>query len=467
MEVYREVRPLEWPPAVVAQSVFGDSRQRRRTTRRGFGLYRTDVRIDEDDGSLETSVRVPGALGLCVFAILVAGATVVHPDLRLPALWLGVLAVVVPLGHLIPSLDERPSVGSVTDRRISPASVPAFVAVVAVLWLTLRPALGGPAGLFSGCLLAIGAGSYGVATGWRTASVSTLWLAVAGLLPLLSTVATLALTAALLDIGVSTGHVLVVGSLSALFSLALVFAYCWLAYRYVSDARFAPLAGPPVRMALFAGYLLVVTGLCVTGYLLAVDVAGAFGIPFLLVTGLPLVVPLGGWVYDALETATARYEVLRNAERRTVDGTPVYVLDVDATDVRALSVPRGVLLGRPVLDELPEDELSALVAHERYHLRNRERALRALVAVAALPVGRNAMVAFLDYPARERSADRHAAGVAGSGPLVRALRRLEGLDGARSADCALLAAPYALLFGAVPGAASYPSVDDRVAAVTR
>jgi len=466
MELYRERRPLERPPALAARDLFGDAERRRRERTHAAGLVRSTLRVDGTDGVVVATVRARGAGLLAALAVLVASLAVPEPRLRLPALWLCAAVVLTPLVHLVPGVTPSETAGRVTDRRITAATAPAYVAAVGLLWLALRPVVGPVATVLCGSVLAVGLGSYAVATGCRTESVSPLWLAVAGLLPAVATVANLSVAAALTE---TAGRwTAVVGSAAfAAFSVGLVVAYCWLVSGAVRRATFGPLASAPLRACALGGYLLVVAGLCLAALDLASTVVGRAPPPLVAVLCLPMAAPVGGWLYHVIETAAVRYRTLRRAERPTVDGTRVYVVDSEATFVRAVPFPRGVAVSRSVVRRLSGEELAAVVAHESHHLRARDRTLLALATLASVPVGRNALVAFLDYPARERAADDHAADVAGPEALVGALRRLDGLGSGSARAPTPFAAPYALLYGAAPGAANHPPVDDRVAAVTR
>lgn len=465
MEVYREDRTLDRPPGAVARAVFGAADDRHRTTRR-FGLYRTETVLDEAAGELRTTVAVPG-VGLAVAAaVCLAALGLARPGMRLVALWTCALAVVGPLGHLLAGLDARPDAGRVTQRRVSPATAPAYAAAVGSLWLTLAPALGHDATFLCAALLVVGAACYAVGAGWRTPSVSTLWLPAAGLLPVLSAVAALAVALSLAG-PASPGVAVAAGASVTLVSLGVLAAYSYLVCRSVRSARFAPLGSTGRRVTLLVGYLGVVAVLVGVALRLAGGVADRFGLPVAAALAAPLVLPAGGWLHHAGRTTVARVAAVRRATRRTVDGVPVYVLDVDAPVVHAVSVPRGVIAARPVVAALSDEELAAVVAHERHHLRDRARLAGLLFGAAAVVVGRNPVAAFRDHPARERSADRYAAERAGVGPLVRALRRMEGLDRGAVGPPRPVAAPHALLYGSVADAAVYPSVDERIAAVSR
>lgn len=467
MEVYREEQSLTRPPAVVARNRFGDAESRERTVSYAWGFVRTTSRVRGSDGTVVTSVHVRGVLALTVLAVLTAAVGVSRPAVRVPALWLCALVVLAPLTYLLPGVAPRTGTGRVSDRRITGVTAPAYVGAIGLLWVSLSPIVGTVATVLCVSVLAVGLGCYAVAVGWDTPSVSTLWLAAAGLLPAVVAVANLTLAAALLQ--TTAGWRIAVGGATAfaVASFGLVVAYCWLVHRSVSRATFAPLASGPYRAVALIGYLLVVVALGLTMVDLASSLVTSAPLPFVGLLCLPLALPVGGWFYDVAVTVRARYLTLRLAERREVDGTAVYVVEADVALVRAVPFPRGVLVTSEVVDALADDELAAVVAHERHHLRRRDRLLLGAALLASIPVGRNALVAFLDYPARERAADEHAVAVAGPDALVRALRRLETLESPDLAAPHPLAAPYALLYGAAPGAATHPSVDDRVAAVTR
>lgn len=465
MEVYREERPLDRPPSVAARQLFDDADRRQRSVVH-TGLRRTDLRVRDDEGVVVTSVHVRGVTVLSALAVLAAVIAVVRPSARIPALWLCALVVLAPLAHLFPGGEAPPAFGRVTERRISLVTAPAYVAAIGLLWVSLRPVLGPVASVVCGCVLIVGGGSYAVAAGWRTASVSTLWLAVAGLLPPVATVSNLSVGVALFDT-TTDGRIAVAGVIAfAVFSFALVVAYSWLVHENVRKATFEPLDSPFRGVAL-AGYLLVVATLCLAVVTLASRLTTAWSVGGVGVLCLPMTIPVGGWLHHAAVTLRTRWSLLREAERCTAGDATLYVVDSGRPVVQALPMLGGVLVSRTVIDALAEDELTAVLAHEAHHLRGRDRAFLAVATLTSLPVGRNAVVAFLDYPARERAADDYAAAVVAADALVRALRRLETLDSPDASAPHPLVTPYALLYGAVPGAATHASVDERIAAVTR
>jgi Zn-dependent protease with chaperone function len=462
MEVYRETRTVARPPAAVATAVFGDGDARRRTATRA-GLYHVETTFDPAAGTLRTSVAVPGLAGLVALAVLLALLGVGTPRLRLLSLWLAAAAVVVPLGHLLPWLDAGPAVGRVTDRRVSPVTAPAFAAAVGSLWLTLAPVLAGVAAVFCAVVALVGAACYAVGAGWRTAAVSSLWLPAAGLVPILSTLGGYAVVLAVAEQGATVAAR--AGVAVAALSIGFVVGYSALLSRAVATARFEPLDSRSRRLT-FAGYLAVVALLGTVFVGLAGRVLARHGPVLTVVLAAPLAIPAGGWLVSVTRSALARLAAVRRADTRTVEGVTLYVVPGERPHVTATMVPRGVVTTRAVLDTLAEDELAAVVVHERHHIAARGWPTRVVLEVAAMVVGRNPVAAFLGAPARERTADRYAVAHTGAGSLVGALRRLERLEPGARPSPSPIAAPYAVLYGRVPDAAIYPSVDERIAAVT-
>ncbi len=131
-----------------------------------------------------------------------------------------------------------------------------------------------------------------------------------------------------------------------------------------------------------------------------------------------------------------------------------------------------------LLDELADEEVAAVIAHEEYHVRNGDPRWNLLASLFGLAVGgRNALVVAHDYPRVEREADRYAAREHGTETFVRALRRIERLRATvPPADAhteavgsgvlpRILAAPYRVLFGSVVLENAHASTDERIEAV--
>ena len=481
MQAYHETRNLRRPAALVRCTLDDDERFARAATdatdqwTASRWPYTTTATLDAAAGELRLSVALasgyrPGAvlLPLVVLAGLLLGAPA-WPFLT--ALWAGAVLTLLPLGPLLvgplPPTDGLRTV----DRSVSRVALAPYAAATLALVGALQgfpPAVAAaPA-----CVLGVvGAGAYLLAgTGRR---VTALDLPLSGLLaPLLAATNTV-VAAALLRDPASPGLAVALAVAVALVLLGLFGLYCRLALRRFAAARVAPVArryravaagGYGVLALLLAGTVLLALRAVVGGGVgpggpldgVAVPapatVRAAFG-------GLPavvgaaataafyalLVAPLAwlaaGWLahvirgVEGLALALTRSEPLAD-ERAAVLPVPVRLLPTEQPVVRPVSVPgywRGVLIGRPVLAALDDDELHAVLAHEAYHLRHRDLTVAGVASLAAVAFGgRNALLAFYDYAAAERAADAHAADAAGPDALVRALRRLEGLraDGA-------------------------------------
>lgn len=530
MEAYHETRTLDRPAALVRAAFADDARftddsadgpdgadgsGSRWVARRG--PYRTTAELDAATGDLRVSVALPGEYGPGAVALLLAvvGALALGapPWTFLPALWGGVVLTLLPVGHLLVGpLPETPGVHTV-DRGLTATTLAPYVATALALFGTLRgvvsPSL---AAAPVAVLAAVGAGAYLLAgTGRR---VTALDVPLSGLLAPLVAATNLLVAGALLRDAASPALAAALTGALALALGALFPAYCRLALRRFRAARLAPVPRRYRRLAAlgYGALTLVLAGSVVLA--LRAVVAGAT-VPFapgrdvlrsalgsgLGVVGftLLLVAPLAwlvvGWLVHLVGSvggrlvALARSQPLAGVASEGADGAdpvPVRVVRTDRPLVRPISVAglwRGVLVGRPVAETFAADELRAVVAHEAHHLDGRDLTAVAAATLAGLGFGgRNALLAFYDYGAAERAADEYAARTVSPDAVVRALRRLEGLQsrgaGAAVADggdgwvpglssrvrgvCGALRAPYDLFFGRVLLDAAHPSVDERI-----
>lgn len=539
MEVYRETRTLDRPAALVRAALDDDARFRaddaaatgapppdrppasdRWTARRG--PYRTVAELDAVGGDLRVTVALPDAyrlLGIGLLLAVLAGLVGGVPAWAfLPALWAGAALTLLPVGHLLvgplPAVSGAPTV----DRGLAAATLAPYAATALALFGGLHGTLTVPAAAAPVAVLAaVGAGAYLLAgTGRR---VTALDVPLSGLLAPLVAATNLLVAGTLLRDAASPA--LAVGLVAALAAAlgSLFPAYCLVALDRFRAARLTPVArryralaavgygvltlllGASVALALRAavGGVPVPFGpsRAVLREALGSDLAAA---GFVLLLAAPLAWLTVGWLAHLAGSvggrlvALARSTPLRRATRP--DGAeaarsdrfpvPVRVVPTDRPLVRPVAVGglwRGVLVGRPVVEELAADELRAVVAHEAHHLEGRDLTAAAVAALAGLGFGgRNALLAFYDYAAAERAADEHAARTVGADAVVRALRRLEGLqsraagaavaDGGPAGDSAArsatrtarrtLRAPYDLFFGRVLLDAAHRSVDERI-----
>jgi Zn-dependent protease with chaperone function len=545
MEAYHETRTLDRPAALVRATFDDDARFHpdsetedgsdtaaaagsRWVARRG--PYRTTAELDAATGDLRVSVALPEEYGsgavLILLAVVGALALGAPPWTFLPALWGGVALTLLPVGHLLVGpLPETPGV-HVVDRGLTATTLAPYAATALALFGTLRGVVSPPlAAAPVAVLAAVGAGAYLLAgTGRR---VTALDVPLSGLLAPLVAATNLFVAGALLRDARSPALAVGLAGALALALGALFPAYCRLALRRFRAAQLTPIARRYRALAALGyGALTLVLAGSVAVALLAVIAGGDLplvgdAVPLapgravlrgalgsdLAVAGftLLLVAPLAwlavgwvahlGWGVGARLLALARSEPVRGDRFDSGEGggaplpVPVRVVPTDRPLVRPVAVAgvwRGVLVGRPVAEALAADELRAVVAHEAHHLGSRDLTAAAVATLAGLGFGgRNALLAFYDYAAAERAADERAADTVGTDAVVRALRRLEGLQtrgagnaladgsggrppagrsahGAARSTWRLLRAPYDLFFGRVLLDAAHRSVDERV-----
>jgi Zn-dependent protease with chaperone function len=114
---------------------------------------------------------------------------------------------------------------------------------------------------------------------------------------------------------------------------------------------------------------------------------------------------------------------------------PVRVIQTEklvARPIQTISNRKAVLLSSGVLETLQEDEVRAVIAHERYHLENQDLMWTRVAALLGFFLGgKNILVALYDFPKIEMEADEFAAQEVGTQPLIRALHRWEQAEAAQ------------------------------------
>ncbi len=492
-EVYRERHRLRAPAALVAGRItaqVGDPDDAgadgdgltRWTYRRLWGVYACRVVLDPAAGRVTASVAVPraylpAAVGTLLAAVGAAVASlpaVVHLGL----LWVAVALALVPVAHRWPGVPaDLPAFGGgaeVSSRRLRPAVVPAFLAVVAALWASLLAGSRGSQGAAAavGALSVVGLAGYAVggALPWRErgTGLPTVGIGLSALLAPLVAAGNVLVAGRLLAAGPPGVGV----ALSVAVALAMDVAYlqyCRVALERYAGARIVPLRTRRARLVGLGVHLLANGGLLAgtalgtwlvvarihpgvsPGPLAGIGEAASTGTPaggaalppagavmLVVVVLAPVLVVAVGWVYHVLADAAAGVSALLAASPvatpAPIDGAEpavaVRVADLGAPVLWPVAIPgvaRFVVVDRTVYEELAGDELAAALAHEAYHLRG-DPALSVIATLGAVAVGgRNALLSFFDYPAVERAADDFAADLVGADPLVRALRRLERL----------------------------------------
>jgi Zn-dependent protease with chaperone function len=553
--VYRETYELRAPAELVAgvlEDQFGtpltDGHAKTWSTSQGWGLYDYDVRLDLSAGKVTTTISIsewfPILALSSLLALVLVLTTPVPPSVHLGLIWTYGAVAFVPVAHLWPGVTKSPSLGdraTAVSRELTPYAAPAYVTVVGLQWAALRPVNPDPVvDVLSVVLLLVGGGIYynSHQFGDVAPEITALSIPLSGLLPPLISAGNLVIARTVLTnpdtnwIGVG---LLLACSLS--FTVAFV-VYCQTALRSFAQARFAPLGSPLTRtigLVLYLGLnavLLASIGLAVgflaTGLITDPTTAAgqevalayetldtafqplpffrsrAYSIGFYVVLLYPLLTLGFAWLYYVVTGLASRLIIFYQAEELSVAEFPidlrytVYVTDRDDLLARPMSFGFGlyqaIVVGSTVVDHLDENELAAVLAHESYHLRNRDLVVSSLATFASFAFGgRNGLLAFYDYPRIERAADTYASEVVSASAMVRALRRLEALRddesfplaGALVSEAAVekprpgetvlltssiltnlrlyVTAPYRLLFGSVLLQRAHGSVDERIA----
>ena len=211
---------------------------------------------------------------------------------------------------------------------------------------------------------------------------------------------------------------------------------------------------------------------------------------FGLLTWSVLVSPLMGllifWIYNIHNQIKQRH-LLSTADELGQNGFEIPVKIVDSPAAQSVAHHRlfgqdTVIVTTALVEQLREDELRALIEHEKYHLNNYD-SVQVLIATffGFLVGGKNALIMLFDFARSERDADLYAADQVGTDTIIRALRRLEmnrtsvsihqaDITGAPAflsvADDSqtkqILLDTYNILFGNIVLDAAHQSIDDRV-----
>jgi Zn-dependent protease with chaperone function len=139
----------------------------------------------------------------------------------------------------------------------------------------------------------------------------------------------------------------------------------------------------------------------------------------------------GGQIYSSIRTFTE----IRDAEQLDSQVVPGNV-DVAAVDRGTLPNAHAgslffgwkkyIVVTRSLIDTVSEQELNAVLAHEAYHIQNRDWLANLLASMfSVLFGGQSSLQIFYDYPRVELEADEYAAEMVGAEPLRSALERLE------------------------------------------
>ena len=232
-----------------------------------------------------------------------------------------------------------------------------------------------------------------------------------------------------------------------------------------------------------------------------------FGVVF-----LPTIFLIGIWILHLCLNLGYKLYLLWAAEPVDVDidgGEDVSIVSLDTGKpvikpvTMFFGLKRMIVVDESVLNKLDQDrnELQALLAHELYHLRNREQLVNILSSILAIGFigGKNAVLSFYNYPDIEQRADDDAAGKYGAEALQVALRKVKSLQSNKAVSSLIsptaypglvrsqseetkqnqskeenptldwlqgvmkdFAAPYQLFYGSVLFDEAHQQIDDRI-----
>jgi hypothetical protein len=159
---------------------------------------------------------------------------------------------------------------------------------------------------------------------------------------------------------------------------------------------------------------------------------------FFIVVFLPTLYLFGLWLLHNTLNFTYKLYLLWTVQPVDIDvegGEGISIVSVDSGSalIKPVTMFFGlkqiIVVNKSVLENLENNELQAVLAHEVYHLRKRETALNVFSSVLAFGFigGKNAVLSFYNYPRIEEEADQYAVQQYGTESLPTALRKLEHL----------------------------------------
>jgi len=158
----------------------------------------------------------------------------------------------------------------------------------------------------------------------------------------------------------------------------------------------------------------------------------SYSVGFVVLMSLPLLLFIIHWISNIIRYIILRSYILVKRERRKHE-SEAFTWDIELIvlnqDGKILIQPRSkrsIVVSKAVLEVLSDDELDAVLAHEVHHIQNRDLTVTAFATIFSLILGgKNALLAFYDYPKIEREADDYAAETVGVNFLISAIRKLE------------------------------------------
>ena len=486
------------------------------TWRNTSRIYTLELTADRSTGTVKISVstQLPYTLIVAgvILLVLLTTVTTTGPHTTFVALFVSLLVYVFPLIpgviHYQRLYQHLPGLLNIQDARITPAIAAPLVGYLLCMWLLATSHIYQLLTLLlTGTLIPSTVYAIGYAPEGLRQQFPALLFAFFSGIPLLLTAGNFVL----LRIATErlTTHLLIacIGILTALTVIHLaVYAYlCRIFVTKAHDIPNQPISSRPAR-ALWFGYFTILNLLCLlfistllsdfwwfdsTSVLIdsMMTTFRASGVPYptiatavsIGILALPLIAVVVLWVVH-LRRELRQY-------RRIRTGTTTADIDASEYPIRIIDSPRPVAFVAPLSpirstivisstlrDELTRDELQAVIAHEEYHIRNRDPVWNNVSTIFGFVIGgRNVLTAAYDYPQVEQEADLYAANQHGADTLIRALRTVEQLQTATPQQSTLqfnsagrftnltwlLKAPYRVLFGSLVLANAHASIDER------
>lgn len=167
--------------------------------------------------------------------------------------------------------------------------------------------------------------------------------------------------------------------------------------------------------------------------------ARAWSLAFFTLMFIPHIMLVEYWISNLIGGVQSKIALLREGERigRDIEivpeNIPVLVVD-DGDQPSAIAHPVSLLFGwmtyivisASVRDRLSEEELDAVLAHEVYHIQEHDLKVNAVASIISLGFGgRNALLAFYDYPKIEEEADVFARNNVGLEATIVAIDKMD------------------------------------------
>lgn len=168
-----------------------------------------------------------------------------------------------------------------------------------------------------------------------------------------------------------------------------------------------------------------------------------FAVGIVFASSLPIIFLLTGFCYQIWSFVSSLYYLMVRMEKRELSGdydteTDTYVLDHSGYFAGAGTFlwRDFIVVSKGLVDELEDDELDAVVAHEECHIVSRDSKLAVLAAILSplIGVGKNVAYSLLDFREREFRADRYAVERTSRDQLRSALEKMSVLTARASID---------------------------------